>query len=91
MSLPILLLILYVILNAVSFLSYGLDKRKAVKDRWRIKESTLLILGLLGPWGAVCGMYTYHHKTRKPVFKLNFLFLAVHIVLLALVLNRYVL
>ena len=75
-------LIIYLVLNLIAFNAYGWDKHKAVNDQWRTKESTLLILGLLGPWGAVCGMYLFHHKTRKPVFKLNFVFLALHVVLL---------
>ncbi len=75
-------LIIYLVLNLIAFNAYGWDKHKAVNDKLRTKESTLLILGLLGPWGAVCGMYFFHHKTRKPVFKLNFVFLVLHVVLL---------
>ena len=75
-------LIIYLVLNLIAFNAYGWDKHKAVNVKWRTKESTLLVLGLLGPWGAVCGMYLFHHKTRKPVFKLNFVFLVLHVVLL---------
>ncbi len=82
--------IIYLVLNLISFCAYGWDKHKAVKDKWRVMERTLLILGFLGPWGALCGMYLFHHKTHKPVFKLNFLFLAIHLILLFLYFGGYV-
>ena len=37
-----------VILNVITFFLYGIDKWKAKKDRWRIPESTLLLLAVLG-------------------------------------------
>ena len=46
-----------------------IDKKKAEKGRWRIKESTLLILALIGgSIGAILGMYIFHHKTQKARF-----------------------
>lgn len=84
------LLVVYLLLNLIAFCAYGWDKHKAIGDKWRTKESTLLILGLLGPWGALCGMYLFHHKTKKPVFKLNFLFLVIHIILLFVILDHLV-
>jgi uncharacterized membrane protein YsdA (DUF1294 family) len=50
-------------------------------DRYRIKESTLLISGLLGPFGALAGMKLFRHKTRKMKFKAAYIFLLIHIVL----------
>ena len=39
------LLILYLMLiNLITFAVYGIDKRRAQKNAWRIKESTLLLL-----------------------------------------------
>lgn len=32
------------LINLLTFAAYGIDKRKAQKNAWRIKESTLLIL-----------------------------------------------
>jgi uncharacterized membrane protein YsdA (DUF1294 family) len=74
----------YVILNVISFILFGTDKRKAVKDRYRIRESTLLISALFGPFGALAGMKVFRHKTRKTKFKLVYLFLIIHLVLIAL-------
>lgn len=77
------IVVILLVLNTISFLSYGWDKRKAVKGKWRTKESTLLLLGLIAPFGAIGGMRFFHHKTNKPRFKLNWLFLILHIVAIA--------
>lgn len=63
-------IIIYILaINIIAFLAMLIDKRKAEKGSWRIKESTLLTLGLLGgSIGAIAGMYTFHHKTQKPRF-----------------------
>ena len=38
------ILILYLVfINLLTFAAYGIDKRKAQKNAWRIKESTLLL------------------------------------------------
>ena len=66
-------LIIYLILiNVIAFLAMFIDKKKAEKNKWRIKESTLLILALIGgSIGAITGMYVFHHKTQKPRFFLG--------------------
>lgn len=66
------LLIYLAVINAVTFLLYGIDKLKAKKNAWRIKESTLLIFALIGgSLGALAGMYAFHHKTKHLKFKLG--------------------
>ena len=63
------IIIYLLIINIIAFLAMFVDKKKAEKDRWRIKESTLLTLALIGgSIGAIAGMYTFHHKTKKPRF-----------------------
>ena len=63
------IIIYLLIINTIAFLAMFIDKKKAEKDRWRIKESTLLTLALIGgSIGAIAGMYTFHHKTKKPRF-----------------------
>lgn len=56
------------ILNVISFIAYGVDKRKAVKGAFRIPEATLLLFAVIGPMGALIGMRTFRHKTQKPKF-----------------------
>lgn len=59
-----------VTINAVAFAVYGIDKYKARHGRWRISESTLLLLAVVGgSLGAWCGMRVWHHKTMHRKFK----------------------
>ena len=79
----VLLLIVYLVLNVIAFAMYVWDKHKARTDQWRTRESTLLIAALIGPWGAVAGMRIARHKTQKLKFKLVYVFLMLHILILA--------
>ena len=76
----VLAVTIYTVINLISFCMYAWDKHKAVEGKWRIRESTLLSLGFIGAIGAVLGMKCFHHKTQKPIFKLNYFFLFLHIV-----------
>ncbi|MCL2148508.1 MAG: DUF1294 domain-containing protein [Methanomassiliicoccaceae archaeon] len=75
----LLFLAAYAALNAAAFCLFGIDKGKAVKGGRRIRESTLLASGALGPFGAAAGMSLFRHKTRKMKFKAVHLFLALHV------------
>ena len=47
----------------------GIDKRRAKRDAWRIRERTLFLLALFGgSLGAMAGMWIFHHKTRHWYF-----------------------
>lgn len=63
-------IIIYVcVINVIAFLMYGLDKVKAKRRQWRIPESTLLGVAVIGgSIGAFLGMQIFHHKTKKPKF-----------------------
>jgi len=64
-----LLFITLVAMNIVAFIMYGIDKYKAKQGEWRIPESTLLLLALLGgSIGALVGMRVWHHKTKHKKF-----------------------
>ena len=48
------------------------DKWKAKKNRWRVRESTLLIIAALGgSIGSLAGMYLFRHKTQHLKFTLG--------------------
>lgn len=57
-------------INLFSFAVYGLDKLKAMKQKWRVSEKTLLILAFIAPFGAEFGRRVFRHKTRKPIFRI---------------------
>ncbi len=66
-------IIIYLIaINVIGFLAMGIDKRKAQKGAWRIKESTLFLITVLGGGlGTILGMYTFRHKTQKLAFTIG--------------------
>ncbi|MDY5554184.1 MAG: DUF1294 domain-containing protein [Blautia sp.] len=56
----------------MTFLAFGADKHKAKYHQWRIPESRLMLLAVMGgSLGALAGMFTFHHKTRKMKFRLG--------------------
>lgn len=57
------------IINLAGFALMGIDKRRAIKNQWRIPEKKLFLASLLGgSVGTWCGMYFFHHKTRHWYF-----------------------
>ncbi len=67
-------IIIYLLsINLITFLAMYIDKRKAKKGKWRIKESTLFTLVLLGGGiGGIAGMYLFRHKNKKTRFVIGF-------------------
>ena len=70
MNVHVIIIYYLLVINAVAFIVYGIDKLKARKGRWRISEATLLLLALVGgSVGAWLGMKAWHHKTMHLKFK----------------------
>jgi uncharacterized membrane protein YsdA (DUF1294 family) len=67
MPLPIqVILMLYFGASALTVAAYGLDKRRALRQRRRISERALHLLELLGGWpGGLIGQMLFRHKRRK--------------------------
>ena len=60
------------IVNVAAFFMYGIDKRKAIKEKWRIPERVLLGMAVMGGTvGSVFGMVVFRHKIRKWKFALG--------------------
>ncbi len=56
--------------NLLTFVIYGIDKRKARHNRWRVREASLLLLAALGgSVGALLAMYLFRHKTQHKKFR----------------------
>lgn len=63
------LLVWLAVINLLTFIVYGADKRRARKGKWRVPEKTLFLLPLLGgSIGALLGMRMFHHKTKHWYF-----------------------
>ena len=65
-------LVYLVVVNLLTFIVFGIDKRKARRDKWRIPEDTLIWLAVIGgSVGALLGMYAFRHKTQHRKFTLG--------------------
>lgn len=65
-----LLLYYFLAINLLTFVLYGIDKYKAKHNRWRIPESVLLWLAVLGgSAAALLAMHLFHHKTLHKKFR----------------------
>jgi uncharacterized membrane protein YsdA (DUF1294 family)/cold shock CspA family protein len=63
----------YVVASAICFVVYAIDKSAATARRWRVSETTLLLLGVVGGWpGAIVAQQTLRHKTQKAGFRSAF-------------------
>ena len=64
-----LVLIYIIVINIASFLVFGLDKWKAKKGKWRIREASLMgMVAIGGSLGGFAAMRLFRHKTRKRLF-----------------------
>ena len=66
----IFILVLYgIIVNVAGFAAMGIDMGRARRKVWRIPESTLFLIALIGgSIGSLLGMYGFRHKTRHWYF-----------------------
>jgi len=61
-----ILIFLFLILNAITLIAFGVDKYLARTNRHRISEKSLLTLALIGgSIGAITAQRMFRHKTRK--------------------------
>ncbi|MCI8315057.1 MAG: DUF1294 domain-containing protein [Lachnospiraceae bacterium] len=69
MTLYYIAIVYLLIVNILGFTMMGIDKQKAIKKRWRIRESTLFLIALVGgSFGSILGMRVFHHKTKHWYF-----------------------
>lgn len=69
---PILILIVFVIINITTVILFYIDKQRAIKHQSRISEKTLLLVSFLGGGiGAWIGMTRFRHKTQNFKFKVG--------------------
>ncbi len=67
--LPYIITSYLLIINITAFALMGIDKHKARKHQWRIKERTLFLSAILGgSIGSILGMQVFRHKTKHTHF-----------------------
>jgi uncharacterized membrane protein YsdA (DUF1294 family) len=84
MELKYIIIIGYlVVMNIVGIAVMGIDKSKAKRGAWRIKEATLFGVSIIGgSIGTLLGMYMFSHKTKHIYFVIGMpLILILHIAL----------
>ena len=70
---PWVLVGLYFAASIIAFFMYWSDKSAARKGRWRTKESSLLLCGLIGGWpGGLIAQQLFRHKSSKTEFQIGF-------------------
>ena len=86
-----IVLIYLAVINVVTFFVYGIDKWKAKKSKWRIRETALLGLAVLGgSVGAWLGMKVWHHKTLHKKFRYGVpAIIIIQLALIAYFLDRF--
>jgi uncharacterized membrane protein YsdA (DUF1294 family) len=62
-----------ILVSFATFIAYGLDKRRAQADTWRISEKALHWMSAAGGWpGGMLGQQVFRHKTQKLRFRVIF-------------------
>ena len=77
--------------SLADFVLMGVDKWKARRGAWRVKEGTFFLLAALGGSpGAILGMWAFRHKTRHWYFKFGLPAIFAAQLALALWLKRFI-
>lgn len=68
----------FIIVNIISFIIFGIDKKRSIKKKFRISENSLIFISLIGGWlGSLLAMFYFHHKNRKLKFLIAIPFIAI--------------
>ncbi|MBR5577471.1 MAG: DUF1294 domain-containing protein [Lachnospiraceae bacterium] len=69
MSVIPVLIVYFFVVNLIGFSAMFIDKQRAKKRAFRIPESTLFTIAIIGgSIGCLFGMYLFRHKTRHWTF-----------------------
>ena len=72
MSQPQIIVLSYLlIINLIAFVLYGIDKKRAIRNEFRIRERILLWIARLGgAIGSWLGIKLFRHKTKHTKFRI---------------------
>lgn len=92
-TITLVVLIYLAIMTIVGIVIMKVDKSRAEKNKWRIKEATLFMVSAVGgSLGTLAGMYLFRHKTKHWYFVIGMpLILIVHIALIAFLFSKGIL
>ena len=77
------------LVNIIGFALMFIDKKRAQKNQWRIKEATLFLTAAIGgSIGSMLGMKVFRHKTKHLSFLIGMP--AILIIQVALVIGYFV-
>ncbi|MBF57772.1 DUF1294 domain-containing protein [Halomonas sp. FeN2] len=63
----------YAVVSVIAYITYAIDKKAAIKNRRRVSEKSLHLLGVVGGWpGALLAQQQLRHKTQKTTFQVTF-------------------
>lgn len=85
-------IIYFIAVNVFSFTLMFIDKYKAKRDQWRIKEATFMLLSFVGgSIGVLIGMVAFRHKTNKPKFYIGVpIFYLINMIMFYIITNKIV-
>ncbi len=68
----IILIIYLLLINFLGIASMASDKIRAMERRYRIPESVLLLISIIGgSIGSIAGMLLFRHKIRRAKFRIG--------------------
>jgi uncharacterized membrane protein YsdA (DUF1294 family)/cold shock CspA family protein len=87
---PLYVPAIYALASLAALLAYSADKQKAQTGRWRMSESRLHFVELIGGWpGALVAQQLFRHKNRKGSYQLEYwCIVALHVGVLGWVVLR---
>ena len=70
-QIQIIIISYLVVINLIAFVLYGIDKKRAIRNEYRIRESVLLWIARLGgAIGSWLGIKVFRHKTKHTKFRI---------------------
>ena len=88
-TLALLFALLTAVMSLITYVAFAIDKRRAMNGGWRLRESTLHLMELLGGWpGAILGMMLIRHKTKDTTYRtIHHLIVGLHVVIWFFMIN----
>lgn len=78
MNIKTLLFVAFLVMNIIGLFIMKIDKNRAIKHQYRIREKTLWLVAFFGgAVGTTMGMQIFRHKTKHLSFKIGFPLLAI--------------